>query len=140
MPLVDAYFGQKVSSRAGVIAGIRNACMEFIPAALNSPMAPLGPGGISFFPHAMQSVAHMGADVELKVVARDVEDRCADLNERAEQIRMWLKGCYPDYSFSVSVILVKMGWASSSPEPEPHQDMSMAAAKKRWEKSLDWHS
>jgi len=108
---------------------LKNACAEIIPAGLNSAQGPLTPGSIEFIPATVEE--GLSVDVVISVEAYYFDDRAADIEERAEVMKIAFNTIFPDVTFAVFPKLLKAGWSSDVADAEFDGDMSMKKAVKR---------
>jgi hypothetical protein len=138
MPLVRAYVAidpmdtslKYLKSVDALIGKLFCACREIVPAAFNSPQGQLTPGSIEFIPQTTPGQG-MNVDVLLDIEAFDYNDRAANIDDRAEDIREALCDLFLGQSFAIWAKLVKAGWASDGTDPSFSGDMSMEAAINR---------
>lgn len=123
MPMVRAYVHKDFK---GPIEELWHLCEEIIPAGMNSKEGPLTPGSIEFI-HTVVDFG-LSVDVVIDIEAYYYADRAANIEERAEDMKLYFNMLLPTVTFAVFPKLVTAGWASDSIDPTFDGDMSLKAA------------
>jgi len=107
---------------------LQYACEEIVPAGLNSELGRLTPGSIEFISTV---VDNLNIDVIIVIDAVYYEDRAANIDDRAKEMKEALNATFPGFTFAVFPKLSVAGWSSDTEDPEFNGDMSMASALAR---------
>ena len=136
IPRVLAYFDANAMDDTdygtveSLMFAVKQACLEVIPAGLNSPNGPLYPGCTTFIAMKIADLS-MDVDVCLDIQAHAYDDRVMDIDVRTSRIEMALKGFFPGLMIDLQVNPVIGGCASDTPFDRFEGDMSMPAAMSR---------
>jgi hypothetical protein len=131
MPLVRVWYNSDTFKEVDML---RIACMEMVPAVLNTAQGQLTPGSIEFFAKAAERGDYLSTDVVIDVEAMYYDDR--DAQAHSDAIRHWLNMLIPGPTYAVWVKLVNAGWASDEEDPRSDADMYVGAAYKRAQKCI----